>query len=151
MSRYEYMAMCDFDVSQPLEVANHSVASHEIVYVSFAPTSRLPRCPVLRVPCSDCKYVRPLLIIFRVLCCFLSWIPYLFCSKTRTLGTFFFVFIPFSIHALLSPFLPVVTQIRGVPSSPLPPTMRAFIFIARRIQHFLRSWTRVELWTHCDV
>ena len=32
------------------------------------------------------------------------------------------------------------------PSFPLPTTVRAFIFIARRIQHFLPSSTRVELY-----
>ena len=32
------------------------------------------------------------------------------------------------------------------PSSPLPTTVRAFIFIASRIQHFLPSSTRVELY-----
>ena len=34
--------------------------------------------------------------------------------------------------------------------SPLPTTVRAFIFIARRVQHFLPSSTRVELW-YCSV
>ena len=32
------------------------------------------------------------------------------------------------------------------PSPPLPTTVRAFIFISRRIQNILRSSTRVELW-----
>ena len=63
---------------------------------------------------------------------------------------FFFFFILLIILAtLLSPSLPVVTQIRGhiagLPSPPLPTTVRTFTFTARRIQHFLPSSTRVEL------
>ena len=34
----------------------------------------------------------------------------------------------------------------GVPFSPLPITVRVFMFIARIIQHFLPSWTRVKLY-----
>ena len=55
----------------------------------------------------------------------------------------------FSLSPSLPPSLPVVTQIRGPiagPSSPLPTRVRAFIFIARRIQHFVLSPTRVELY-----
>ena len=57
----------------------------------------------------------------------------------------------FIILALLSRSSPGVTQIRGHmsysgPSSPLPTSVLAFIFIARRIQHFLPSSTRVELY-----
>ena len=61
----------------------------------------------------------------------------------------FFFFIPFIILALLSRSLPVVTQIRGhIPGPPPPSPLRynnAFVFIARRILHFLPSSTRVEL------
>ena len=46
--------------------------------------------------------------------------------------------------------LPVATQIRGHIASPPPPSLptkvRAFIFIARRIQHRLPLSTRVELY-----
>ena len=72
--------------------------------------------------------------------------------KTIAKATFFFLcifFIPFIILALLSPSVPVAPQIRrhivGRRSSPLPITVHAFISIARRIQHFLPSSTRVEL------
>ena len=37
----------------------------------------------------------------------------------------------------------------GGPSSSLPTTVRAFIFTARRIQHFLPSSTRVKLYMQC--
>ena len=52
------------------------------------------------------------------------------------------------ILALLSHSLPAVPQIRGHIAGPPPPSplrYRALIFIARIIQHFLPSSTRVEL------
>ena len=58
--------------------------------------------------------------------------------------------IPFVILALLLPSLLVVTQIRGHIGGPPPPSPlrynNAFTFIARRIQHFLPSSTRVDLY-----
>ena len=62
---------------------------------------------------------------------------------------FFFIFIsiPFIIFALLSLSLHSRNSDPGSQSrlfSPLPTTVRAFIFIARRVQHFLPSSTRVE-------
>ena len=61
---------------------------------------------------------------------------------------FIFFFIPFIILALLSRSLPVVAPIRGhIVGPPLPSPPRynnAFIFIARRIQYFLPSSTRVD-------
>ena len=64
--------------------------------------------------------------------------------------TYFGLVIPFIILALLSYSLPVVTQIRGHIAGPSPPsplrTVRSFIFIARKIQHFLPWSTRVELY-----
>ena len=67
-----------------------------------------------------------------------------------TLVQLFFVFfsIPIIILALLSPSLPVVTQIRGRiagPSSPFSPRSVPSFFIAIKTQHFLPSSTRVEL------
>ena len=67
-------------------------------------------------------------------------------------GAYIYIYIfciPFVILALLSPSLPTVTQIRGDiagPPPPLPTTVRAFIFIASRIQHFLLRSTLVELY-----
>ena len=55
--------------------------------------------------------------------------------------------IPFIIFALLSLSLHSRNSDPGSQSrlfSPLPTTVRAFIFIARRVQHFLPSSTRVE-------
>ena len=61
---------------------------------------------------------------------------------------FFFFFIPFIFLVLLSRSLPVVAQTRGhIAGPPLASPLRynnALIFIARRIQHFLPSSTRVE-------
>ena len=60
----------------------------------------------------------------------------------------YFFFIPFIILALLSPSLPPSSNSdpgsQSGRSSPLPTTVRAFLFIARNIQHFLPSSTRVE-------
>ena len=56
-------------------------------------------------------------------------------------------FIPFIILALLSPSLPSSNSDPGShsgPSFPLPTTVRAFIFIARIVKHFVPSSTRVE-------
>ena len=70
-------------------------------------------------------------------------IPFLFGRLWSPYFLFFYFSIPFIILALLSPSLPVVlAQIRGHitgPSSPLPTTVHAFIFmiyIVRRNQHF---------------
>ena len=60
---------------------------------------------------------------------------------------FFSFSIPFIIFALLSLSLHSRNSDPGSQSrlfSPLPTTVRAFIFIARRVQHFLPSSTRVE-------
>ena len=60
---------------------------------------------------------------------------------------FLFFSIPFIIFALLSLSLHSRNSDPGSQSrlfSPLPTTVRAFIFIARRVQHFLPSSTRVE-------
>ena len=63
---------------------------------------------------------------------------------------FLLIFVLIIILALLSPSLPAAPQIRGHiavgPSPLLPTTVRGFIFIARRIQCFLPSSTRVELY-----
>ena len=60
----------------------------------------------------------------------------------------FFFFIPFIILASLA--LPPSSSSdpgsHSGPSSPLPTTVRAFLFVARRIQRFLPSSTRVELY-----
>ena len=59
----------------------------------------------------------------------------------------FFCSIPFIIFALLSLSLHSRNSDPGSQSrlfSPLPTTVLAFIFIARRVQHFLPSSTRVE-------
>ena len=56
------------------------------------------------------------------------------------------IFIPFIILALLSTSLELRSGVTyGGPSSPLSTTVRVFVFIARRIQHFLPSSIRVEL------
>ena len=59
----------------------------------------------------------------------------------------FFFSIPFIILALLSPSLPVVTQIRSLagPPPPSPPRYVPSFFIARRTQHFLPLSTSIEL------
>ena len=68
---------------------------------------------------------------------------YVLRSKHFSFSLFFFI--PFIVLALLSRSLPVrdisCPGSHSGPSSPLPTTVRAFIFIARIIQHFLPSWT----------
>ena len=63
----------------------------------------------------------------------------------------FLFFIPFNILALLSPSLPVVTQIRGhIAARPPPPSPLRYVpsFFIARTQHFLPWSTRVELCAH---
>ena len=76
--------------------------------------------------------------------------PFLLACSSR----FFFVeiFIPFIISHYSSspPALPPSSNsdpgLHSGPSSPLPTTVRAFIFIARIFQHFLPSSTCIEEW-----
>ena len=76
-------------------------------------------------------------------------LSYRFFSRFSSHVLFFFCLfsIPFIIFALLSLSLHSRNSDPGSQSrlfSPLPTTVRAFIFIARRVQHFLPSSTRVE-------
>ena len=76
----------------------------------------------------------------------LDFRPYIELDYRSIPITFFFFSIPFVTLALLSRSLPVTSSDPGShsgPYSPLPTTVRAFIFIARMIQHFLPSLTRV--------
>ena len=64
--------------------------------------------------------------------------------------SFSFFFRPiYYLRTILSPSLPVLTQIRGhIAGRPSPSPLRYVpsFFLARRIQHFLPSSTRVELY-----
>ncbi|CAN0506122.1 unnamed protein product, partial [Laminaria digitata] len=60
--------------------------------------------------------------------------------------TAFFFLHPIYYPCLTLPLPPLRSGVsHGGRFSPLPTTVRAFIFIARRVQHFLPSSTRVEL------
>ena len=64
------------------------------------------------------------------------------------------VFFFCSSHLLSSLFLLQLPRHDSVPGShsrpcsPLPTTVRAYVFIARRVQHFLPSSIRIELFLH---
>ena len=71
-------------------------------------------------------------------------------TYTSIRGAFSF-FLPRSIYyprttLALSPSSNSDPGSHSGPSSPLPTTVRAFIYVARRIRHFLSSSTRVELY-----